>query len=650
MRTLLLFSTLLLCLNSYADEVIQLENITVEANNKNFMNSDYQVFQRNDFAYRYQNLTSFLQQQNGLQIQQAGGLGNPALVSIRGASANQTTLLINGISSNNNQYGGYDLNSIPLNQIENIEISRSGSSFELADQAIGGTINIITREGTNNQNINLNLGSEETFSTSFSSSLNQNLSIQIDHQQSANNYDYPVPSPISGSNQHHQVQALENSEFHRTSIQLVQYFKGISARIRLNKKNKNIPDYFRNDKKNDASLNQKDAVFSLQSNKKLEHKNKIDNFYSEHLWKVFHKNSNEHYKDRMGVIGLGQDNDKLTQSRTEAQWHSKLLFKRWQFQTQLSAYEESFLSQYLDDDDSYLCTTPQGNCDQIAYKKSRKILIGIRWSNKPHSQQISADLYQSHATNYNRKRSSVIDSEEKNQSFIGYNIKYSLFHDTSETHFSIKHSNRHPSLYQLFGDRGLLLGNPDLLDETSSSYSIDHLYRINNKQQINSAIFYRQLEDAIVPVYDSRGIGRYENSKDAYIAGIEWRWRYRKYHFYSHLGVDIYHSKSFDNNVKSFDNKQIAGIYHNSLSFTSGWTQQRHSLELVNRINGNLYIDRSNLISGDNHQLTDINYQYQYSQLSLGLSIKNLTNIQYKDFTNRPAIGRQWIIFTHYNF
>ena len=43
--------------------------------------------------------------------------------------------------------------------------------------------------------------------------------------------------------------------------------------------------------------------------------------------------------------------------------------------------------------------------------------------------------------------------------------------------------------------------------------------------------------------------------------------------------------------VKSFDNKQIAGIYHNSLSLITGWTQQRHNFELVNRINGNIYID-----------------------------------------------------------
>mgnify|MGYP000559480104 CR=1 FL=1 len=61
MRTLFLFFTLLLSLNSHANEAIQLDSITVAANKDDLMNSDYQVFQREDFINRYQNLSSFFQ-------------------------------------------------------------------------------------------------------------------------------------------------------------------------------------------------------------------------------------------------------------------------------------------------------------------------------------------------------------------------------------------------------------------------------------------------------------------------------------------------------------------------------------------------------------------------------------------------------------
>ena len=650
MRTLLFISLFLLSLNSLANEEIQLDVMSVEATKDDLMASDFQVFQRDDFINRFQNLSNFLQQQNGLQIQQAGGLGNPALVSIRGASANQTTLLVNGIKANNSQFGGYDLNIIPLNQIERIEISRSGSSFDLSDQAIGGTINIITREGVNNNNISLNMGSEETLAASFSRSFKQGFNFQLDHEQSANNYDYIVPSPTGSSALRDQKEPLENADFRRTSVQLAQSYKEIAARVRFNSQRKNIPDYFRNDSRNNSNLSQQDITLSIQGIHPLEHKISEYSFSSEHNWKVFQQNTDEHYQDKMGVIGLGQDNDKFYQTRSEAQWQSKALFEQWQFQTQLTGYKESFASRYLDDDDSYKCATPQGNCDQKAYQQGVQILVGMRWADKEQKQRITTDIYQSHTHSYNRKRNSTVDSEESNKTFIGYNIKYSRFNYQSELHVSIKNSNRQPSLYQLFGDRGLLLGNPDLLDETSLTYSIDYLYRINDKHQMNSAIFYRQLENAIVPVYDSRGIGRYENSKQAYLTGIEWQWRYQDDHFYSHFGTDLYQSKSLDDEVKSFDNQQIAGIYHNSFSLIAGWSQQNHNIELLNQLNGNIYIDRSNIIAGDDYYLIDINYQYQLPQISLGFSIKNLVDKKYRDFTNRPAVGRQWMLFTNYSF
>lgn len=637
-------------LNSYADNSVHLDTVSVEAHKSPLMNADYQVFQREAFINRYQNLSSFLQQQNGLQVQQAGGLGNPALISIRGANSSQTTLLINGIKANNSQFGGYDLNTIPLNQIEAIEISRSGSSFDLADQAIGGTINIITRQSEERPSLSINVGSEKTIATSFSSPLTTGLSVQLDHEQSANDYDFPVSSPINNPQNRDQEQALKNAEFERSSIQLVQKYKEVAARVRYNKQNKNIPDYFRNSDKNDAFLSQEDLTLSLQGEHQLDHTRNKKQFLTEHSWQLFHQKTDENFQDRQGVIGLGVDNDKFIQSRSEAQWQSKLLLQQWQFLAQASVFEEHFASKYLDDTDSYLCTTPQGSCDQMADQQGNKILLGSRWSNKKQDQQISGDIYVTKTSSQNQLRNKQDQAERDSQSFTGYNLKYSVLTTNTDTHFSIKKSNRHPSLFQLFGDRGLLLGNPSLEDERSINYSIDNLYRVNKQHQINSAIFYRELENAIIPVYDSRGIGRYENSKEAYLSGIELQWKYQNDYFYNQVSADMYRSTTVDKKVKSFDDQQIAGIYHNSFSLITGLNIQRHNLEIINQFRRDLYIDRSNLIQGDHNHIIDVNYQYQYNQLSLGASLKNLADIKYNDFTNRPATRRQWIVFTRYNF
>ncbi|MBH8574272.1 TonB-dependent receptor [Nostocaceae cyanobacterium CENA369] len=68
----------------------------------------------------------------------------------RGASINQSVFLINGrqINMNINTYhGGTDLNSIPVESIERVELYSGVSSALYGSSAFGGVVNIITKEG-----------------------------------------------------------------------------------------------------------------------------------------------------------------------------------------------------------------------------------------------------------------------------------------------------------------------------------------------------------------------------------------------------------------------------------------------------------------------------------------------------------------------
>ncbi|MBD2500092.1 TonB-dependent receptor plug domain-containing protein [Anabaena azotica] len=68
----------------------------------------------------------------------------------RGASINQSVFLINGRPINNNvntYHGTTDLNSIPVESIERVELSSGVTSALYGSSAFGGVVNIITKEG-----------------------------------------------------------------------------------------------------------------------------------------------------------------------------------------------------------------------------------------------------------------------------------------------------------------------------------------------------------------------------------------------------------------------------------------------------------------------------------------------------------------------
>ncbi|AFY44496.1 TonB-dependent siderophore receptor [Nostoc sp. PCC 7107] len=68
----------------------------------------------------------------------------------RGAAINQSVFLINGRQINNNvntYHGTTDLNSIPVESIERVELSSGVASTLYGSSAFGGVVNIITKEG-----------------------------------------------------------------------------------------------------------------------------------------------------------------------------------------------------------------------------------------------------------------------------------------------------------------------------------------------------------------------------------------------------------------------------------------------------------------------------------------------------------------------
>ena len=93
----------------------------------------------------------------GVTVARNGGPGTVASVFIRGAESEQTVALIDGIKLNDpsSPGGGFFFGNLLTGNIERIEVLRGPSSVLWGSQAIGGVVNMITRQPTDDLAVNL---------------------------------------------------------------------------------------------------------------------------------------------------------------------------------------------------------------------------------------------------------------------------------------------------------------------------------------------------------------------------------------------------------------------------------------------------------------------------------------------------------------
>lgn len=93
-------------------------------------------------------LSEALRDVPGLAVNRAGVAGNTTQVRIRGAEANQTLVLIDGIEVADPTVSEFNFASLLAEDVERVEIIRGPQSALYGADAIGGVINIITRRGS----------------------------------------------------------------------------------------------------------------------------------------------------------------------------------------------------------------------------------------------------------------------------------------------------------------------------------------------------------------------------------------------------------------------------------------------------------------------------------------------------------------------
>ena len=101
-------------------------------------------------------VSDLLRQTPGVTVTRNGGPGTTTSVNIRGGDSDQTVALIDGVKLNDpsSPGGGFNFGNLLIGNIARIEVLRGAQSVLWGSQAIGGVVNLITRQPTEQLAIN----------------------------------------------------------------------------------------------------------------------------------------------------------------------------------------------------------------------------------------------------------------------------------------------------------------------------------------------------------------------------------------------------------------------------------------------------------------------------------------------------------------
>jgi outer membrane cobalamin receptor len=99
-----------------------------------------------DRRNRTEDLAAVLSQMVGVKVKQYGGLGDFATASIRGSSASQVNVYLDGVPMNDAYTGVTNLSDLPLAGVQRVEVYRGFAPPELGAGAIGGAVNLVTTD------------------------------------------------------------------------------------------------------------------------------------------------------------------------------------------------------------------------------------------------------------------------------------------------------------------------------------------------------------------------------------------------------------------------------------------------------------------------------------------------------------------------
>ena len=567
----------------------------------------------------------------GVYFNSYDGIAGTHVPSIRGSNADQVVVLLDGLRLNTAQGGGVDLNLIPVSVIEKIEVVRGGHSTLMGSDAIGGAIQLLSKESIRlkgcSYGVNTSIGSFGTRTLNLSGSHKIGLlSYFVNYNRTQTDGDFGYKTPDTGDKQ-----TRENNDYKGNNL-------FIKTNIDLNPNNK-INVLFHNliaKKGNAGSVNISPWTGQpmLTPNARAEMTRRLVSVKSENQitgrfrfkGQTYYQTYDYHYTDPDGWAPVDDKHENSVmglnlQGHFNINSHIDLIGGAELRQDRLTS------TKFKVDDRNiqglYLQTEIRSPFNFLGVKSRWATIPAVRWDNYSDvKSQVSPKLGWL-----------VTAGDERSVSVRG----------------NIGTSYRVPTFDDLYWpEDAFTRGNPDLKPETSTNFDVGLVFgqKSSSFSQVEINYFNNTIEDLISWGADNLGIWMPLNIGKANISGIEMGVKFR-------LPNDIVYMEVFHTWLKATDEtpnsatkgKQLIYRPNSKLDLHIGSNVKSFSINLNYRLVSERYIlpDNSTSLSGYNLLNGNVGYLLPIAGLVFDakLQVLNMLNKSIYIYDGYPLPGRE---------
>jgi iron complex outermembrane receptor protein len=98
-----------------------------------------------DSPTAYDDLAALMREVPGVNVVRTGSIGAASTITLRGSNSDQVRVFVDGVPVNIVAGGGVDVSTLPIGDVESVEVYRGSSPLAFGESAMGGVISITTR-------------------------------------------------------------------------------------------------------------------------------------------------------------------------------------------------------------------------------------------------------------------------------------------------------------------------------------------------------------------------------------------------------------------------------------------------------------------------------------------------------------------------